>query len=117
MLTVLNIALALLLRHIEFIIGCTRSSAGIATTEDRPVLVDPEVEAFLTLDAVRGMLRSVTQHGNGLLSESHLLWQPWIDWEISLARASSETEHVHALFRERMAVPHSSELPASRTSE
>jgi hypothetical protein len=42
-----------------------------------------DLAAFLTPDNVRGMLRGVVAKGNGLMSTSHLLWQLWIDWELS----------------------------------
>ena len=59
-------------------------------------------------DAVRGMLRGVVHRGNGLLSESHLLWQPWLDWEYA------KGDNVDAVIADRMAIPHSSESKVGR---
>lgn len=103
----LTLALAILLRHVEFIIGASNSSIVVNTTEE-PLSVDPEVQAFLTPEAVREMLHNVVAKGHGLLTESHLLWQPWINWEMSLPGANSES--VHELFAKRMAIPHSGRL-------
>lgn len=106
LLSTLIAALAVLLRHVEFVLGCVSGSAGIATTDGTAHQVNDDVSTFLTADSVRGMLRAVLARGSGLLTESHLLWQPYLDWEMR----QGDLTHVHEAFTERMSIPHSSKL-------
>ncbi len=85
-------AAAILLRHLDFILLC--SSSQPTTSEASSLEVEADVTEFLAEDATRDMLRGVEQRGQGLLSESHLLWQPWLDWEMGLLRSASDTRWV-----------------------
>ncbi|RXK40070.1 hypothetical protein M231_02710 [Tremella mesenterica] len=108
---------AVLLRHVEFILRCT--SHLYAPPEDsqlsRPFIrVEADVAEFLSEETVRRMLQGVVQRGNQLLGESHLLWQPWIDWELDILKTkideeqrSSHIDRIHAAYLDRMTVPHS----------
>lgn len=87
--TALTAALAILQRHIDFLLAKH----------------EVEVEEFLTEETKRGMLQAVVQRGAGLLSTSHLLWQPWLEWE----KTVSSPERIHNMFMDRLAVPHTSE--------
>lgn len=77
------LALAILVRHVEFIL----SAASI-----------------LDHASIRQLLRTVTFRGKTFLTSSHLLWQPWLEWEMSL---EDNNEHVHQVFLERISQPHS----------
>jgi hypothetical protein len=76
-----------LLRHIEFVLSCSSNQPGLSLTEteteSEALTVDEEVSAFLTEDVVRDMLQGIVSRGSGFLSQSHLLWQKRIDWEMS----------------------------------
>jgi len=97
-------ALAILLRHIEFVLACAGGSAGIVTTDGNDIQIDEEVSSFLAEDVVRGTIRAILARGSGLLVESHLLWQPYLDWEIRLG----DLARVHEAFTDRLSIPHSS---------
>lgn len=93
----INLASAILIRHIEFILLCSRSAFALPALEDgmddspNMLTVDEEVKAFLTEDTTRGMLQGVCERAKGLLSESHLVWQPWLEWELGwLERVSAK---------------------------
>ncbi|EIW67704.1 hypothetical protein TREMEDRAFT_69686 [Tremella mesenterica DSM 1558] len=116
---------AVLVRHVEFILRCT--SHLYPPPEDsqlsKPsISVEADVAEFLSEETVRGMLQGVVQRGNQLLGESHLLWQPWIDWELDLMKTkideeqrSSHIDRIHAAYLDRMTVPHST-LDATSSS-
>ena len=87
-------AVAIYLRHIEFLLSCagpTLSAESEISETSRTFAVDTDVAEFLVADTTRSMLRRVVQRGQGLLSESHLLWQLWLDWEMSILQAGEDS--------------------------
>ncbi|KAK4688382.1 squamous cell carcinoma antigen recognized by T-cells 3, partial [Tremellales sp. Uapishka_1] len=106
------LSLAILLRHIDFIVTCSRSVTGAIHDGSALFVLDEDVIQFLSEDTVRDMLGAVVRIGEGLLSESHLLWQPWVEWEMSLLERKSgppkqeEIDLIHGLFKDRMSTPH-----------
>ena len=103
----------------------------MVTTEGTDTLdVDGDITEFLTPDTVRAMAKAiVSQRAHGLLGDSHLLWQPWIDWEMAQLSAASDrrvnisncclqlmgdrseqVEQIHSLYLERLGIPHTSQF-------
>lgn len=71
-------ASTILEQHATFLVGLVGPVAeGKATGDD-------EVREYLNAETLRGMLRDLAEQSNGLLSSSRVVWQPWIDWEVSL---------------------------------
>jgi hypothetical protein len=54
--------------------------------------VEAEVTELLTRDTARQMLQGIMVRGESLLGESHLLWQPWLEWELAILKDLSGTE-------------------------
>ncbi len=73
-------ACAILLRHIDFVLQCSRSNSQ---GSDDTLSVDTDLASFLTENSTRSIVQGVVQRGEGLMSESHLLWQPWLAWEMT----------------------------------
>ncbi|ORY30589.1 hypothetical protein BCR39DRAFT_529041 [Naematelia encephala] len=77
-----------------------------------PNQVESDLAEILVEDTVREMIRGVVIRGEGLLSESHLLWQLALDWEIGLLQLRDESsrdeqiERIHSLYIERLNIPH-----------
>lgn len=88
-----RVAIAILSRHMDFVIRCAGASSGLPSNGDDAdaagLSVDPEVGETLAHDAVRGMLRDISRKGDSSLADSHLLWSRWRDWEMSVLEAAT----------------------------
>ncbi|WVW84930.1 hypothetical protein I302_106966 [Kwoniella bestiolae CBS 10118] len=105
------ISIAVLARHINFVIHCFHAGvSGNASNEGPALAVDSEVKEFLTADTARSMIKALYERGQGMLSGSHQLWQLWLQWELDLLKNASDKtstlDQIHLMFSERMAVPH-----------
>ena len=85
-----DVAVKVPLRHLSFIILCSRSSLDLTTSSqsDDTLKVEPDITDFLNETTVRDMVRGVVERGQGLLNESHLLWRSWFDWEMDMLLAA-----------------------------
>ena len=67
-------AIAVLRRHFDFILSLTQKS------DDPSSSSDPELIEFLTRPTVEGLMRTVAEKSNGLLSSSQEVWDPFLEW-------------------------------------
>ncbi|KAK8858792.1 hypothetical protein IAR55_003022 [Kwoniella newhampshirensis] len=103
------LSLPILVRHAEFVISSHQAARSTLTVggEEPTLTVSEEVAEFLTSDTVRSMLQAVSQRSQGLLSESQAVWQPWLDWEVSIEATSSAystfcSEHCPQEYEQRL---------------
>ena len=73
-------AVAILLRHMEFLLSLYRA---VRLSKGAPEQ-QADVTEFLSDEAIRDFLQGIVNRGQGLLGDSNLLWQQWLDWELSL---------------------------------
>ncbi|KAM0789923.1 hypothetical protein ACM66B_006763 [Microbotryomycetes sp. NB124-2] len=70
---------------------------------------DPVKSAIFSLDQVRQACRDVLASGGNHLTQSHLVWNKWRDFELSVLKLTStpeQLEFVDKFFLERLAVSH-----------
>ncbi|WVR06547.1 hypothetical protein IAU60_003578 [Kwoniella sp. DSM 27419] len=98
----------LLLRHLNFVIACSTSQNESSTSDSVPV--DGDVSKFLVVDTLRGMLAGIVSKGEDSISESHKLWQPWVEWEVGqIANGTGRSEaiaRIQSMYLNRLRIPH-----------
>ncbi|OCF40172.1 hypothetical protein I317_05996 [Kwoniella heveanensis CBS 569] len=109
-------SIPILLRHLEFVVACyPRATLSNSASEDgsqpAPIPVDEDVAEFLSAETTRGLISGIVQRARGSLSESHKLWNPWLEWEKTFLedpaeRSTDALERIHAMYIERLATPH-----------
>lgn len=73
------------------------------------------------METVRGMIQALVGRSVGLLDQSQMVWQLWLDWELERQKTERyvvvhvsadgrDIERIHELYRDRLAVPHAGEL-------
>ncbi|CAE6468554.1 unnamed protein product [Rhizoctonia solani] len=91
-------SIEILHKHMEFILNA--STAG-----------NDEIQAFLTRDTIRELLRTIALKGSGHITKCNTLWDKWIAWEMEHISGSSHTpediSRVQATLLSRLHTPHS----------
>ncbi|KDN43532.1 hypothetical protein RSAG8_06121, partial [Rhizoctonia solani AG-8 WAC10335] len=91
-------SIKILHKHMEFILNASTSG-------------NEELQAFLTRDTVRELLRVIVLKGSGHITKCDVLWDKWIAWEMEYFSSSSHTPEdiarVQATLLSRLHTPHS----------
>ncbi|KAF8707756.1 RNA recognition motif, partial [Rhizoctonia solani] len=91
-------SIEILRKHMEFVLNASTSGSD-------------EIQAFLTRDTVRELLREIVLKGSGHITKCNILWDKWIAWEMECFSDSSHTPEdvarVQATLLSRLHTPHS----------
>ncbi|CAE6434398.1 unnamed protein product [Rhizoctonia solani] len=91
-------SIEILQKHMECILNASRSG-------------NDEVQAFLTRDTVRELLKAIVLKGSGHITKCDALWDKWVTWEMECFSDSSHTPEditrVQATLLSRLHTPHS----------
>ncbi|KAK4054023.1 Splicing factor [Microbotryomycetes sp. JL221] len=82
----------------------TPMNVDVETKEANPIL-----SAVFSLEQVREACKEIIVSGGNHLAQSHLVWNPWRDFELQLLKLSptpEQLEYVDKFFLERLAIPH-----------
>ncbi|KAH7344575.1 hypothetical protein B0J17DRAFT_712238 [Rhizoctonia solani] len=91
-------SIEILHKHMEFILNVS-------------TLGNDELQALLTRDTVRELLRTIVLKGSGHITKCNMLWDKWVAWEMEYISGSSPTPEdiarVQATLLSRLHTPHS----------
>ncbi|CAE6424055.1 unnamed protein product, partial [Rhizoctonia solani] len=91
-------SIEVLSKHMDFILNASKSGSD-------------EIQAFLTRDTVRELLKEIVLKGSGHITKCNVLWDKWIAWEMECFSGSSHTPEdiarVQATLLSRLHIPHS----------